>query len=329
MDALFKALTYTFEDPFAPRDALTERILAHLYPMELQPSQSQPHTSDFGHLHRLPTELLFEILGQLSMPALVSVRNSNRYARYIVDSIPAFRSILRFAPHTIRGLLAIDTSVHIDLSLLYRKLRQRNCDHCEIPSQHLWLPTAARLCHLCIHRIPMPLLEDEVLSRFNLHKNDLALLPSFRFIPSTFANADGKIRVGRRHVLYDAAAAAEIAFERSGKRIRSYGLYQEQEEARRKLVRLEDARGVIVEFDFPPRQLRWAMANALVPWVSLVDAEYGAWCSTCMYTKMQDVPYGKVEFLEHLKVCRVQPWDLYETFPRKFWCMSHILKIVV
>ncbi len=297
--------------------------------MELRPSQSQPHTSDLGHLHRLPTELLFEILSQLSIPDLVSVRNSNRYARYIVDSIPAFRSILRFAPHTIRGLLAIDTSVHISLSLLYGKLRQRHCDHCGIPSQHLWLPTAARLCHPCIRRIPVPLLEDEVLSSFGLEKDDFASLPSFRFIPGTFANEDGKIRVRGKHMLYDSAAAAKIAFERSGRRTDSFGRYEEQEEACRKLRRLKLVRGVIMEFDLPPRQIRWAMANALVPWMSLADVEYGAWCSTCMYTVMQDVPYSKVEFLEHLKVCRVQPWDMNKILKRKLPSLNLRLKILI
>jgi hypothetical protein len=59
------------------------------------------------------------------------------------------------------------------------------------------------------------------------------------------------------------------------------------------------------------------MATVVAPWISHGIAEMGVFCATCLYTEQHDQLYTRAEFVEHLKICRVQPFDDYLMFIRK------------
>ncbi|OAL53597.1 hypothetical protein IQ07DRAFT_628835 [Pyrenochaeta sp. DS3sAY3a] len=165
---------------------LTDVILHEFIPLNLAPIHPAPSVHNLGLFGTLPDELLYlHILETLDLLSLVRFRNTSRHAHYLVDNIPEFKILVKWAPQVIRGVLAVQTNVVASMVNIVDKLRQRQCDRCDKPAQHIWLPTLDRLCFSCAHRGPMPLEEEEMLKHYGLTKNDLHLIPSFRFLPVT------------------------------------------------------------------------------------------------------------------------------------------------
>jgi hypothetical protein len=166
---------------------LTDVILHDFLPLDLAPIDPAPSVYNLGLLSKLPDELLYlHILEELDLLSLIRFRKTSHHAHYVVDTIPEFQILVKWAPQVIRGVLAVQTNIVASVVTIVNKLRQRHCDHCDKAAQHIWLPTLDRLCFLCAHRGPMPLEEEEMLKHYGLTKNDLHLIPSFRFLPATF-----------------------------------------------------------------------------------------------------------------------------------------------
>lgn len=166
---------------------LTDVILHEFIPLNLAPIHPAPSVHNLGLFGTLPDELLYlHILETLDLLSLVRFRNTSRHAHYLVDNIPEFKILVKWAPQVIRGVLAVQTNVMASMATIVDKLRQRQCDRCDKPAQHIWLPTLDRLCFPCAHRGPMPLEEEEMLKHYGLTKSDLHLIPSFRFLSATF-----------------------------------------------------------------------------------------------------------------------------------------------
>jgi hypothetical protein len=221
---------------------LTDVILHNVIPLDLAPIHPAPSVYNLGLFSKLPDELLYlHILEKLDLLSLIRFRNTSRHAHYVVDTIPEFQILVKWAPQVIRGVLAVQTNIVASVATIVDKLRQRHCDRCGKAAQHIWLPTLNRLCFVCAHRGPMPLKEEEILKHYSLAKNDLHLIPSFRFLPATFQGPmrfkrpplketspykppdfdphRNSFRVPHQHILYDTQVAAQLALERTGQEI--------------------------------------------------------------------------------------------------------------
>jgi hypothetical protein len=166
---------------------LTDVILHDFITLDLAPIHPAPSVYNLGLLSKLPDELLYlHILEKLDLLSLIRFRNTSRHAHYVVDTIPEFQIIVKWGPQVIRGVLAVQTNIVANVATIVDKLRQRHCDRCDKAAQQIWLPTLDRLCFLCAHRGSMPLEEEEMLKHYGLIKDDLHLIPSFRFLPATF-----------------------------------------------------------------------------------------------------------------------------------------------
>jgi hypothetical protein len=153
---------------------LTDAILHEFLPLNLAPIHPAPSVHNLGLFSKLPDELLYlQILEELDLLSLIRFRNASRHAHYVVDTIPEFQILVKWAPQVIRGVLAVQTNVVASMATIVDKLRQRHCDRCAKAAQHIWLPTLDRLCFLCAHRGPMPLEEEEMLKHYGLNKSDL------------------------------------------------------------------------------------------------------------------------------------------------------------
>jgi hypothetical protein len=76
----------------------------------MQAARRRPLFINLGVLDRLPTKILLQVLESLSIQRHLVFRNCCQSARTFVGTIPTVRAILEFAPHTLRGILAIDTN---------------------------------------------------------------------------------------------------------------------------------------------------------------------------------------------------------------------------
>ncbi|KAH6615023.1 hypothetical protein C7974DRAFT_443088, partial [Boeremia exigua] len=166
---------------------LTDVILHDFIPLDLSPIHPAPSVCNLGLFSKLPDELLYlHILDELDLLSLIRFRNASHHAHYLVDTMSEFQILAKWAPQVIRGILAVQTNIVASVAAIADKLRQRHCDRCGKAAQQIWLPTLDRLCFVCAHRGPMPLEEEEMLKHYSLTKHDLHLIPSFRFLPTTF-----------------------------------------------------------------------------------------------------------------------------------------------
>jgi hypothetical protein len=282
--------TYTFEDPSVPSIHMPKQFLEEACPIDLQPSTHDPETlaSNLGNLHRLPHELIYDILETLlPLASLMAFRNTNRYARYYVEQMAMFRRIIEYAPHVLRGCLLIESSDNTNLRGLYRGLEQRHCVECGDLAQHFWLPTASRKCYTCLTREPHLWNLDTLLwmdSKWGLPPGT-----QFRSIRGTFACPGRRVRLSRRDRMYSLESGLPsacywppwpVSIRPSGEpHAGSYGL-------------------------------RRIMATVLAPWISPHGEEYGLLCAACGNTMEADhVPHTRASFLKHLVTCRIRPFD--------------------
>jgi len=301
---------------------LTDVILHGFVPLDLAPIHPAPSVYNLGLFCKLPDELFYlEILEKLDLLSLIRFRSTSHHAHYVVDTLPEFQLLVKWAPQVIRGVIAVQTKIVATLATIVDKLRQRHCDCCGKAAVHIWLPTLERLCFRCAHRGPIPLEEEEILKQYGLMKTDLHLIPSFRFLPATFQGPPIKdspppierelpkvyhetdkppvfdpplvrrrpqphrnsFRVPQQHILYDSGVADVVALERTGQVMRPLHATEDEE-----VQRIADDRSKRQEcIDLPPsllpRRCRRAMGLVFAPWVNRDGAESSVFCQECLY----------------------------------------------
>jgi hypothetical protein len=290
---------------------LTDVILHNFIPLDHALIDPAPSVYNLGLFSKLPDELLYlHILEKLDLLSLIRFRNTSRHAHYVVDTLPEFQILVKWAPQVIRGVLAVQTNVVASVVTIVGKLRQRHCDRCGKAAQHIWLPTLDRLCFLCAHDGPMPLEEEEMLKQYGLTNGDLHLIPSFRFLPATFRGPlntkpwikrrglpdkppdfdphRNSFRVPYEHILYDTQVATQLALERTGQEIQP-STTTEDKEVQRVIDNCGKRHGCIV---LPPwllpRRCRRVMGLVFASWITLDGAESGVFCQECLYITGKD-----------------------------------------
>ncbi|KAF2111128.1 hypothetical protein BDV96DRAFT_666305 [Lophiotrema nucula] len=266
--------------------------------------------STYGHLGKLPVELLWNICDLLPLPDLLNLRATNLHARHQVQSIPTFERIIRYCPQAIRGVMAIESSVPVTLPLLYSKLQRRNCEFCPELAQHIWLPTLSRICLTCSEDQPIPFTERGASGLLRLEGELLRNVPSFWFIGQNFTNGSVNVHVNGEHRLFDGPSAIVVARDRARKY--SSGMFRQEGADIRKHVEL-NLPGSSYESELPPVMPRASMATIMAPWITSGGAELGLICALCQgigqftFDRSTYRLYTRKYFIEHLKNCRVRP----------------------
>jgi hypothetical protein len=303
---------------------LRNAILHDFLPLDLAPIDPAPSVHNLGLFSKLPDELLYlHILEELDLFSLIKFRNTSRHAHYVVDTMPNYENLVKWAPQVIRGVLAVQTNIVASVATIANKVRQKHCDRCDEAAPHIWLPTLERLCFLCAHRGPMPLKEEEMLKHYGLTREDLHLVPSFRFLPATFQGprlterrplrghppttkgAPYKIpdfypqfkrppphrnsfRVPRQHILYDTQVAAQLALKRTGQEILPPTAIEDKEIQAIVDDRSKRQKCVDLPPSLVPRRCRRTMGLVYAPWLTSEGAESGVFCKECLYITGKD-----------------------------------------
>ena len=149
--------------------------------------KAHPQSSCRLPLDVLPVELQFFILERLDFRSLSRLARSCHRAMAVVQSFPAYRSVMEHGSMALLALSRMDLlSVH-SAATLYKALRSMDCSCCKAFAPFLFLPTCERGCYVClsmewplrvIHRI-------EAKRIFGLTEQDLGTRP-FRGLPYTF-----------------------------------------------------------------------------------------------------------------------------------------------
>jgi hypothetical protein len=142
-------------------------------------------------------------------------RRCSRSSSHFVDKI--LQPVLKVAPNTVKGLLALQVTTHITARQLFLKLRQRHCDgpECGALAQYLFLSTFARLCFHCCAYGPwefkfLGLVFEEEIEPEHYQDLDLFSYPSFRMLPATFTNGVNKFKFIERHKIYPVDRSSRV-----------------------------------------------------------------------------------------------------------------------
>lgn len=306
VDPNIDSLTYTYDDLRSNWFHL-DRLLDRMAPV-FSIDNSTPLIKELGSLTILPAELLLNIFENLSIIDLMRFRRCNQYSSYFVNTIPPLRTVLRIAPNTVKGIIALQVSTHITAKQLCQKLYQRECDICGGLAQGIYLLTCLRACFACLHPYGLGYFNDAI-SEHELHENyglcseQVAALPSFRPLLCTFTNGMNKFKTEERHILYDTPPSSLykhspcMSPQAAARAIREYKMF-EQDPNREAVTAVHDP----LHF-----MLRTHMVVVIAPWPdpTALKAEQAVFCSACLGTESQERLYTRDMYSEHLKDCRV------------------------
>ena len=310
------SLTYPHDDlrsKFYHLDRLLDRM-----PPIFSIDDSVPLNRQLGALAVFPDDILYDVFSHLSIIDLMRLRRCNRFASHFINTIPLLRKILRIAPNTIKGIMAIQVSERITLEQLCQKLYQRECDGCGELAQSIYLPTCHRACFDCMHpqgggNFNAALTYDQLYGDYSVSSERIATWPSFLPPHCTFTNGVNKFKTAERHVLYSSYSytfGQKLGWDTTWQYSFRGAITGPEVDRSWDMARRDPNREAVTVVQGPLNMmLREHMTVVIAPWPDStgLNVEHGILCSTCLGTSRQDRIFSRDTFLEHLKDCRVRP----------------------
>ena len=178
---IISELNRRHESMFRPMMSSQESI-----PVPLPLSDSQ-HPS-VGRLDALPTEILLIILSHADVQSLSRFTQTSHLAKVMVDSLPAYRDLIKHAPKTLISLRKIQLIQHHSATTLYTALRSEKCTCCQGLALWLFGPTCERYCYDCIWRgKAVKAVTHHVARRlFGLNLQEVRRLPTIWRMPGSY-----------------------------------------------------------------------------------------------------------------------------------------------
>ena len=259
-------------------------------------------TCSLGDLDRLPLEILREILVDVDLLSLYTVRRVNRSAMHVVDHLPQRRSIITHCAVALRGIFAIGISSLVTSRDLYRALRTPNCRDCNDFGGYIYLFTCRRVCFVCFtNNIQyLPLNEREAHQSFGLPRGVVRSLPfRMKSVPGQYADEHAPYSKRQTLLDYEMALGAGIAFHGSDVNMRRRNLQNARAQVASRWKRTSDSDSgsapgrrpampsspsVLLrrDGDWKASNPRRFMAVVRAPWINPFNqAERGFYCEGC------------------------------------------------
>lgn len=157
-------------------------------PAKLSAVQHHDSLSSAGFLDNLPLELLHLICDLLDFRSLSRISRTSFLGKMIIESLPAYRDLMEFAPHTLSalgktGLISVHSS-----AILHAELLSMHCVSCRKYGAFLFLPTCERCCYECLRRNQSLRVIPQALAKkcFNLTQTQLKTIPIMYSIPGRY-----------------------------------------------------------------------------------------------------------------------------------------------
>ncbi|KAI9669890.1 MAG: hypothetical protein M1831_006925 [Alyxoria varia] len=173
--------------------------------------------SSAGLLDRLPLEILHYILDDLDFGSLSRMSQVSLRAKEIVESLPAYRELMKYAPKTLKALGQTGSISFHTAATLRGALRSQKCVSCQEYGAFLFLPTCERCCYECLSEnhslwvIPVSLAG----RCFDLTPRQLKQLPTLHSIPGRYFVTE-LITRARRYQLTSVKVAKQHAVMAKG-----------------------------------------------------------------------------------------------------------------
>ncbi|PGH27975.1 hypothetical protein AJ80_00229 [Polytolypa hystricis UAMH7299] len=136
----------------------------------------------------LPLEMIQEIMNNLFIPDIYSLRQTNSTLKYLVDSLPAFHRLHEPTRDTIQAILRRHASIYFSIGRLYGEFRYLWCRLCGDFGPYLPLFTCTCCCDYC-HlmsdwRTVLPL--KDAMTLYGLQPKPRVRLPAIWTLPDEY-----------------------------------------------------------------------------------------------------------------------------------------------
>lgn len=178
-------------------------------------------TASLGRFDKLPVETAQNILSNLDLGTLTSLRSTSKRLNLLVDSLFPYKEVSTHAPNALRALLSTGATRYFTAIDLQNALRSQECFLCSRFGAFLYLLECRRCCWQCLigSRSLMPISKDAARLLYHLDEQTMRDLPTVLSIPGAYGpkrarrpefRTKGGIRVAL--VAYGAArkAAAKV-----------------------------------------------------------------------------------------------------------------------
>ena len=322
-DIPVETLTYILE-PKKPRlilDGLIDRMSPISFLID-----PLPKNRVCGSLGIFPTEILLKIIEDLTIRDTMRFRRCCRFAMHLVDTESPLRYALKWAPNTVKGMIAIRNTAHITPRMLFRTLQNRRCSFqrsgdqcCGRLAEIVYLPTCTRLCLSCLekgHRRPASkgaVVRTRYLS--NTGYENLSTLPHFRVSPATLTNGVNRFWIKAEENMYDWDYVDEM-YPHRAQNPRDTGRERYSKYWLKRCVFLGELKAQFqtgyrrTAVDVVPKRTVMGMCSVWAPAIDTVPlaAEKKLYCLCCLGTTIKREVFTRESFLVHLRdVCRVRP----------------------
>ncbi|EEQ28073.1 hypothetical protein McanCB56680_007125 [Microsporum canis] len=161
--------------------------------------EHRPELSSAGLLGHLPLEILHHTLNILDFQSLSRLLCVSRRSRSIVESLPAYRDLMKYTPDTLKALSETCLISFHSAEKLYTVLKSETCISCREFGPFLFLPTCDRCCYECLHYNQSLWVIPPSLAKqcFKLTQRDLKKIPLMQSIPGVYDIAHKDLRRGR------------------------------------------------------------------------------------------------------------------------------------
>ncbi|KAM5476122.1 hypothetical protein MauCBS54593_000805 [Microsporum audouinii] len=173
-----------------------------------------PHSgpSSIGRLDVLPLEILHDTLNSLDFRTLSRLSYVSKRGRSVVESLPAYRELMKHAPDTLKALGKSQLINFHPAGRLRAVLRSESCVWCGQYGPFLFLPTLDRCCYECQRSNPSLWVMTTDLARycFSLTTTQVRTLPIIRSIYGVY-DVSHELSRRRRLKLVSVKAAKELS----------------------------------------------------------------------------------------------------------------------
>lgn len=149
----------------------------------------QIRESLMGRFNILPVEITNSILEHLDFRSLENMMRVNSSCKAIVESLPAYRDMIRYASGTVQALISTGLVQHFTVGQLHDTLRTDRCEGCGKFGPFLFLLTCTRRCYACISQDPQFRVMTVSAAKvcFGVTTGDLKQLPILKSSPQLYA----------------------------------------------------------------------------------------------------------------------------------------------
>ncbi|KAI0426163.1 F-box domain-containing protein [Xylaria sp. FL1042] len=281
-----------------PRDLLYSMITIPDPPKPME-ATLQSRASSLGILDRLPVELLHEVLRSLDFQSTIRFSRVSIQGRNILCSLPAYRDVIKHAPHALAALSQTKLLHLHSASELHNALRNERCATCPEYGVYLFLPTCERCCWQCLRSNPTRRVVSPTAAAktFALSPKMVQQLPVMFSIPGTYGVACKSTQKSYRLVSVSAAKELVMSIYGSvGNAIEAIIRRQPNEQTvstARYLQAIFSDSTCLDSLMIPDQgnvgvDRYFGMASIPFPSLTTPDiVEHGLWCKGCEWTYKQ------------------------------------------